>query len=464
MPQQPQRVTRAAIAITGVGIAVYVLAVFIRSSLSVAGLVAAERFGINASQLSSFMMVQLLIYAAMQIPVGLLVDRFGPRRLLITGLSIITLSEIGFALATTFPAALLSRVFIGGGDALIFISALRLVNSWFPPGRVPLATQGIGFLGQVGSMAAAVPMTLALRQFGWTPTYLLPAGLGAGLLVALVLLVRDAPGTRVHSGPPISPRRVAWTLRDVWSRPGTRLGFWTHFSCPFAVTSFSLLWGYPFLVQGQGRSPVAAGSLLTVATLASVVSAPIIGQLVGRRPFHRSTMVLGVLVSMMLGWGAVLVWPGPAPTWVLVAMVLVIGVGGPASMIGFDYARTSNPPDRLGGATGVINQGGFIAALLTVLAIGVILDWRTPDGQAYTRSAFVAAMSFQYLPWLIGVVQVLRYRQATRQAIRARDPEGYERFRHGDLSVDWSLATAVMPNDPYRTPPAGIPRKRPEPD
>jgi hypothetical protein len=70
----------------------------------------------------------------------------------------------------------------------------------------------------------------------------------------------------------------------------------------------------------------------------------------------------------------VLIWPGAAPTWLLVLLVVVVGVGGPASMIGFDFGRTFNPAYRLGTAIGIINQAGFFASLVLVLLIGIVLD------------------------------------------------------------------------------------------
>ena len=91
-------------------LSVYLLAVFHRSSLGVAGLLAAERFGVSAGQLSTFVMVQLLVYVVMQVPVGLLVDRFGPRRLLLAGMSSMTVGQLGFALATEYPVALGARL------------------------------------------------------------------------------------------------------------------------------------------------------------------------------------------------------------------------------------------------------------------------------------------------------------------------------------------------------------------
>jgi hypothetical protein len=122
-------------------------------------------------------------------------------------------------------------------------------------------------------------------------------------------------------------------------------------------------------------------------------------------------------------WTVVLAWPGRAPLWLLVVLVVVVGIGGPASFIGFDLGRTSNPPDRLGSASGIINQGGFYASLTLVIAIGLILDWRTPGGSTdYTHDAFRWAMSFQYVLWALGLVQIWRYRRKARARLRTDDP------------------------------------------
>ena len=79
-----------------------------------------------------------------------------------------------------------------------------------------------------------------------------------------------------------------------------------------------------------------------------------------------------IVWSIVVAWTAVLAWPGDAPAWLLIVLVCVAGVGGPASMIGFDLVRTSNPDDRLASATGIVNQAGFFASLVLVIAIGVI--------------------------------------------------------------------------------------------
>ena len=107
---------------------------------------------------------------------------------------------------------------------------------------------------------------------------------------------------------------------------------------------------------------------------------------------------------------------------------VVVGVGGPASMIGFDVARTSNPSERFASASGIINQGGFLASLLLVVAIGLVLDWRTPGGgSSYSPSAFRWAMSTQYVIWTLGLVQVYRYRVRTRRVVDRDELEGITR-------------------------------------
>ena len=159
-----------------VGLLVYMLAVFHRSSLGVAGLAATERFDISAAQLATFTMLQLLVYAGMQIPVGLLVDRFGSRSVLLVGLVLMTLAQAGFAFAESYPVALLARAVVGVGDAMTFICVLRLVSSWFPARRIPLVTQLTGTLGQLGAVRGggaddlgAGPARLDARPTSWPP-------------------------------------------------------------------------------------------------------------------------------------------------------------------------------------------------------------------------------------------------------------------------------------------------------
>ena len=120
-----------------VGVLTYVLTVMQRTSLGVAGLEAARRFGITPGVLAGFVFIQVTVYVAAQTPAGLLVDRFGPRVMLVVSGVFLTAGQLVLATATALPQAVLARVLVGLGDAIVFVAVLGLVPRWFAPRRVP---------------------------------------------------------------------------------------------------------------------------------------------------------------------------------------------------------------------------------------------------------------------------------------------------------------------------------------
>jgi MFS family permease len=400
-----------------VGLLAYIVAVFHRSSLGVAGITAAERLGVGTALLSMLSVAQLAVYAGMQIPVGVLLDRFGSRRLLAAGGVLMLAGQLVFAFAGDIGTAIAARVLIGIGDAMTFISVLRIVALWFPPRRNPLMVQLTGMVGQLGALSSAVPLVLLLRHAGWTATFVGAAALGAAAVVLVLTSLRDQPAG--SSEAPGTARRELG-LRRSWAHPGTRLGLWTHFVTQFSGSVFALLWGYPFLTQGEGLAPDTAALLLSVLTVGGLVMGPVVGHFCGRLPYHRSTLVLAIVAASAGAWTVVLLWPGPAPLWLLTALVVVLTVNGPGSMIGFDYARSFNPSVRIGGATGIVNVGGFVASILLIVAVGVLLDVQTAPGAAHpSLAAFRWAFAVQYVLWALGAAQVYRYRRTTRRHVAA---------------------------------------------
>ena len=410
--------SRRAWLVWGVGVLAYAVAVMQRTSLGVAATYATERFHIGTSVFSTFVVLQLVMYAGMQVPVGVLVDRFGPRRLVAVGALVMAAGQVLMALTTATSGAVAARMLVGTGDAMTFVSVLRLVPSWFPAKRVPVLTQVTGLLGQLGQVASTIPLVLVLGTVGWTPAYLGAAGVGVLVSIAVVLAVRDSPLGR-SATPPVSFRESVTQLRLSLAEPGTRLGLWSHFTSQFSQMVFVLLWGYPFLTVGLGYSAALAGTLLTMMVLAGLLVAPVLGQLTATYPFRRSNLVLGVSIATVVAWTVVLVWPGAAPLPVVVLLLLVLSANGPASAVGFDFARSFNPSPRLGVASGIVNVGGFTASLLTILAIGFVLDVRAPSG-AYDLADLKLAFCFQYLPWAFGFLSVVRSRQLTRAGMAAR--------------------------------------------
>jgi MFS family permease len=411
----------------GLGVAAYCVAVFHRASLGVAGPEAQERFGASAAVLSLFIVLQLAVYAGLQVPVGAVLDRVGSRRMVAAGAAVMGAGQIVLAESHSVGLAVLGRVLVGAGDAMTFTSVLRLVAAWFPPRRVPVVTQLTGLLGQVGQLAAAIPLVALLHSAGWTPSFLAVGVVGLVVAVLVAAGLRNAPPWAPIPPPPEDLAQVLGHLRAAWREPGTRLGLWTHFSTQFSGTVFALLWGYPFLVQGEDRSPGEAGALLTLLVLAAIAVGPVLGQLAGRWPYRRSIPTLTVVGGSALAWTVVLLWPGPAPLALLVVLVLVLATNGPGSMIGFDYARTENEPTRLGSATGIVNVGGFVASLSTILLIGLVLSWEHPGGTGhYTLGDFRGAMCVQYAVWAIGLVGVITTRRRLR-ALRAPDLDPFPR-------------------------------------
>ncbi|MCW2716273.1 nitrate/nitrite transporter, partial [Pseudonocardia sp.] len=180
-------------AVWAVGLAAYLVGVMQRTSFGVAGLDAATRFEAAPVGLSGFVVLQLLVYAALQVPAGVLLDRFGAKRLVVIGALTMAAGQLVMALAEDIPLAVVARVLVGTGDALTFISVLSVVSAWFPVRRVPLMTQMTGLLGQLGQVLSALPFAALLRGPGWTTAFVSAAALGLAVAVAVAAVLRNRP-------------------------------------------------------------------------------------------------------------------------------------------------------------------------------------------------------------------------------------------------------------------------------
>jgi MFS family permease len=405
-----------AAAVWTVGVLAYVLTVMQRTTLGAAGLDTAERFGISPGALSLFVFLQVAVYVAGQLPAGVLVDRWGSRAVLVASGIVLTAGQLLLAFATTLPFAALARVLVGTGDAMVFVSVLALVPRWFPARRVPLVTQLTTILGQLGQILSAVPFLALLHGLGWSPAFGIAAAGSALVAVLALLVVRNAPGDGWRPGETVSVREVGRQLVVVWRRPGTRLGFFGHMGTQFSMMVFSLLWGLPYLVSGQGLSTAAAGGLISLLVISTICLGPVLGVLTMRHPMRRSWLLLGVIAADVAVWTAILLLPGPAPIWLLVVLVLVLSAGGPGSVVGFDIARTSNPNANLAVAQSMVNLGGFLATLLVLAVMGALM---TAFG-GFTPEAFRIAWLVQYPVWAFAVVGVIVTRRKARRLDAAR--------------------------------------------
>ena len=427
--------------IWGVGVAAYMLAVVNRSSLSAVGVDTAERFGADAATLSMFAVVQLAVYGGMQIPVGLLLDRYGARPIMTIGMILMAVGQLTLAFSPSVGVAIFARTLLGAGDAAVFPSVLRLIATWFPAQRGPLMSQLTGLVGQAGQLLALAPLAALRHATSWEIAFGGIAGLCVlfGILVFAVIRNHppelDADVTVDTDTGSIKVVRSAMDtgvgIRAAWSHPGTRLAFWSHFTTPFAGTAFVLLWGMPFLTAGEGQSPAQAAAIISAYVIVGMALGPVMGDLSRRVPHLRSrALVLPAVATQFVVWMVVIAWPGPAPLWLLYALAVGLAMGGPASMIAFDHARTHNPAHRLSTATGITNVGGFLAALTAIFAIGLALDLQgagTPD--TYRLDAFRLAFLTQVPLWVLGWTFIVIERRKTRVLLGMDAPRAPRRPR-----------------------------------
>lgn len=396
----------------------YSVAVLQRTTMGVSGLEATERFGTSATIVSTFVVLQLLVYALAQIPAGLLLDRYGARVTLTAGAILMALGQLLISQTDLVSVAIVARIVVGAGDALTFSSAVRLVPAWFPASRVPILTQLTGILGQVGQIASAVPFVAVLSVAGWGTAFSTAAGVSACAALLALLVVRASPAGVPRPRTKQNLTRIPLVLGRIIKHPATQLGFFTHFTAGFTGIAFSMMWGYPYLTAGEGLSRPAASAIMTVLVVVSIIAGPAIGALTTRHPLRRSSLVLVILGTIVVPLVALVLWPGPAPIWLLLFLVAGFSIGGPASSVGFDFPRTDLAKHRLGTATGMVIMGGFLGGLISILLIGMVLDLMRPDGN-YDLVAFRTAFAVQIPMLLVGTVGMLLTRRRLRRRMAA---------------------------------------------
>ncbi|WP_051470914.1 MFS transporter [Patulibacter minatonensis] len=417
-----------------VGSSAYLIAMLHRMALGVAGSDAAERFGVAVGALGVFTSLQLVLYLVMQVPAGLLADRFGPRRTLAIGLWIMALGEILFAVAHSMPLGLVGRGLVGIGDALTFLNVLRLAHAWFPSRMQTMLTALIGFAGAVGQLVSTVPLELGLRHLGWAGTFLVVGGLTAVLALVPLALVRDRPpvppdgagddrppsasgGIADDAAGPATPRHepVLATLAAAWRRPATRQGFFLHMGALSPFLIMAAIWGVPYMTDAQAMSKATAASYLLGGSIAFAVSGPLIALAVGSDARRQRVAALLCPAAATTAWAVLLLWPGAElPRGVLLACLLVTGFAAGGAMLAFEIARRAAPAAASASAGALVNCGGFSAAVIGSLLIGRLLG-DGDHGAVATQHAMLPVLAFA----AIGLIGLLLTRDPGQPVARA---------------------------------------------
>ena len=375
--------------------------------MGVATLTASERFDTNAQQLATLAVFQLVVYAAMQIPVGILLDRYGAKLLLGVGAAIMASGQIIVAFAPTLEYAVLGRMLVGMGDSFTFISMIRMVNGWYTGSKASKMQQYVSTIGQTGQFFSAVPFWFMLETLGWEPAFSIMAAASLLVLLLVIALTANEPEASKHVQQVVSLKAAINQLVENVRSPGIRMAFWTHFSTQPTTTSISLLWAVPYLVTAEGQSHEFAALTLTLMVLFGFVTGPIIAEVCARAPQLRGTLVYSVVGSTVAAWLVLLLVPGKASSVLLLACFLVISIGGPASMVAFDFSKDFAPKQRLGSANGFANVGGFLATFIMMYLTGLVIDLLHDPSSGlyrYNVDSFKWGFAAQFIVIAVGLV------------------------------------------------------------
>ncbi|WP_257181170.1 MFS transporter [Corynebacterium cystitidis] len=411
-PNPRDVVTTKAFTVWGAALAVYIVAILGRTSFGVAGVDAIERFEVDASRIAVFTAVQIGVYALAQIPMGLLIDRFGPRKMLVIGALIMAVGQTILGLTTSYWVAIGARVLIGLGDATGFLSVMRILPYWFPMKKTPLFTQLTSACGQVGQFLSAVPFLWLLNTSGWTVAFLSLGATGVLVCLAAIVAVSDTPegsrGEEMQERARQRAERLSFgsAMKTVFRSAVCWQAFFLHWVSMVYMLVFSLLWGVPLMTLGMGLSKPLAGTVLVINTVVTILAGPFMGAVSSRAGQRRE--LAGILFSLAhsVGWVVFLWSPTPRTVAAVIVMQLFIGILTPAANYGFDSVREKLPRSVVATGTGMANMGGFIAGMLAAQIMGVMLDYSS-HGLEYQWADFRFAWLAVFSVWAVGMVGLI---------------------------------------------------------
>lgn len=370
---------RLAWLVWALGAALYLIAFYQRVAPAVITQELSRDFGLSAGSLGNLSAFYFYSYVAVQIPTGLLADRWGPRRVLAIGAALTAAGTLIFALAPSVAWANAGRLAIGAAAGVAFVSMLKLASHWLPARQYAFASGVALFVGVVGATLAGPPLRIAVDAFGWRPVMAVSAVVTAGVAAAIWLVVRDDPSERGYAsfhGQAQAHAAVSMAdqLREVLSYRNTWLLLVIPGAFSAILLTFAGLWGVPFLVSQHGFSTRGAATLtsamLVCWSVASMAYGPLSERLGRRKPLY-----MGGLAATLALWSVVVFVPG-LPGGVLAALLLAVSVAAGAFIVTFAFARESVPAALAGTASGIANVGVMLGGMLMQPLVGLVLDWR----------------------------------------------------------------------------------------
>ncbi len=331
-------------------------------------------FQINAAGLGNLAACYFYTFLIMQIPVGVLLDRYSPRKLTALAIGLCGIGALGFALAPNLMTAMFARALIGFGAAFATVSYLKLATIWFPPERFSLIAGFLATAAMLGAVGGEAPLSIVVSHLGWQHTLLACALIGIAFAILFWLLVRDEnPIGYVTARTPIMEKTQLWDgLIAVLRNPQNWL-LSVYSGLAFAPTDvFAGLWGVPFLTHYYSISRTSAAAAVSFAFVGLAVGAPIIGWFSDRIAKRRVLMIIGTSLSFICLTAAI--YLPPQSFTVLALLLFFFGVGTSSFMLGFVVGKEINPLFLAATVVAVINTSDALWGAISEPLIGKFLD------------------------------------------------------------------------------------------
>lgn len=371
---------RLAVSMWGLAAAFYLYGFFQRVAPASLAQDLMRDFGLTAAALGNLSAFYFYAYAAMQLPTGVLVDRYGPARVLFIGAMMAGIGSLLFALSPTPALAAIGRALIGGSHAVAWVAMLQLVTHWFPLGKFGTMTGLSMAVGTIGAVLAGPPLRWLADAHGWRAVVAVSGVIALVLAVAIRRLVRDDPRDRgyegrvpLHNRVRAAERPSIWRgLIDIWKLRNTSLLFLVNSGICGAFLTFTALWGVPFFTQVHALSVQQASLITSTMLVLFAIGGPLIGTWSDRLQRRKAPFLAGA-VTLTVSF-AVLAAAPSAPLSVLVPLLLAGAFGAGAMAVSFGFAKASAPARLQGTVIGAVNMGVMVGTLIQMPLIGVILD------------------------------------------------------------------------------------------
>ena len=305
-------------------------------------------------------------YAGMQVPVGVLLDRFGPRRLMTGAGLVCTAGCVMFATGATLAAVTVGRFLVGASAAFSFVGAMAVAGRWFPANRFAVLSGWAMAMGMAGGVFGQAPLRLAVEASSWRTTMGLLALGGVALATAAWVTVRDR--WRGHAG----MLGALAGLGAVARHPQTWLIAFAGLATAAPLLGFASLWGVPFIVAAYGLPRATAATLTSMLFVGWGVGAPLFGWLSDRIGRRKAPFLAGLALETLAL--AALIWIADLPVLALGGLCLVTGFLGSAQIVGFALVKENHPARLSGTAIGFVNGMVTGAGALFQPLVGLLLD------------------------------------------------------------------------------------------